>query len=95
MTVYAIAQGRIKDQEKFDQYMAEAIPTLQAHNAKVLAVDDTPGIIEGTVDYPRTVVIEFESEAAFRRWYDSPEYTAARELRAASSAGTFILVKAL
>ncbi len=94
MTVYAIAQGRIKDQEKFDQYMAKAIPTLQAHNAKVLAVDETPGIIEGTVDYPRTVVIEFESEAAFRRWYDSPEYTAARALRAASSAGTVILVKA-
>ncbi len=95
MTVYAIAQGKIKDREKFDQYMAEAILTLQAHNAKVLAVDETPIVIEGAVDYPRTVVIEFESEAAFRRWYDSPEYTAARQTRLDAAQGTFILVKAL
>jgi uncharacterized protein (DUF1330 family) len=95
MTVYAIAQGKIENRERFDQYVAEATPTLIAHDAKVLAVDESPVIVEGNVDYPRTVVIEFESEAAFRRWYDSPEYTAARRVRLDAAQGTFILVKAL
>lgn len=95
MTVYAIAQGKIEDPEKFARYMAEAMPTLEPHNAKVLALDETPIVIEGTVDYPRTVIVEFESEAAFRRWYDSPAYQAALALRLDASVGTFILVKAL
>ncbi len=95
MTVYAIAQGKVEDRERFNQYLTEATPTLTAHNAKVLALDESPVIVEGNVDYPRTVVIEFESEAAFRRWYDSPEYTAARQTRLDAAQGTFILVKAL
>ncbi len=95
MTVYAIAQGKIEDRERFNQYSAEATPTLIAPDANVLALDESPVIVEGSVDYPRTVVIEFESETAFRRWYDSPEYTAAREHRLDAAKGTFILVKAL
>ncbi len=95
MSVYAIAQGKIEDRKKFDRYIAEATPTLLAHDAKVLAIDETPVIVEGAIDYPRTVILEFESEAAFRRWYDSPEYTAAREHRLEAAQGRFILVKAL
>jgi uncharacterized protein (DUF1330 family) len=95
MTVYAIAQGKIEDQDKFNQYVAEATPTLIAHNAKLLALDEAPVFIEGSVDHPRTVILEFESESAFRRWYDSPEYTAARQHRLDAAKGTFILVKAL
>jgi uncharacterized protein (DUF1330 family) len=95
MTVYAIAQGKIEDQARFDQYVTEAIPTLTAHNAKVLALDESPEVIEGSIQFPRTVIIEFESESAFHRWYDSPEYTAARQHRLAAAQGTFTLVKAL
>jgi uncharacterized protein (DUF1330 family) len=95
MTVYAIAQGKIEDREQFNQYVVEATPTLAAHHVKVLALDETPVVIEGSIDYPRTVVLEFESEAAFHDWYDSPEYMAARKLRLEAALGTFILVKAL
>jgi len=64
MSVYAIAQGKIEDRKRFDRYVAEATPTLLAHDAKVLAIDETPVIVEGAIDYPRTVILEFESEAA-------------------------------
>lgn len=95
MTVYAIAQGKIENRDKFNQYVAAASPTLVAHNAKLLALDEAPEVVEGQVDYPRTVILEFESESAFHNWYHSPEYTAARELRLDSALGTFILVKGL
>jgi uncharacterized protein (DUF1330 family) len=95
MPVYAIAQGRIENREKFDEYVALASPTLVEHKARLLALDETPAIIEGSIDYPRTVVLEFESEQAFYDWYDSPEYTAARALREESAQGTFILISGI
>ena len=54
MTVYAIAQGKIEDRERFNQYIAEATPTLIAHDANVLALDESPVIVEGSVDADRT-----------------------------------------
>ena len=92
MTVYAIAQGRVDNREQFDAYVVAAGPTLDAHNARLLALDETPDVIEGEVAYPRTVILEFTSTAAFYNWYNSAEYIAARELRKTASVGTFILV---
>ena len=93
MTVYAIAQGRVDDREQFDAYVTAASPTLEAHGARLLALDESPEVVEGEVSYPRTVILQFESEQAFHDWYDSPEYRAARELRGTAVAGTFILVQ--
>lgn len=93
MSVYAIAQGRIEDRQQFDRYVAQAIPTLEAHRVKLLALDEAPAVIEGRVEYPRTVILEFESVQAFHAWYDSAEYRAARKLRREAHVGTFILVK--
>ena len=93
MTVYAIAQGRIDNREQFDAYLAAAGPTFAGHDVKILASDETPDVVEGEVPYPRTVIIQFNSAATFYRWYDSPEYQAARRLRETASAGTFILVQ--
>jgi uncharacterized protein (DUF1330 family) len=95
MSVYAIAQGRIDDRKAFERYVELATPTLQTHNARILAVDEAPTSIEGTIDYPRTVILEFDSADAFHAWYDSPEYVAARQHRIAASAGRFILVTGL
>jgi len=95
MAVYAIAQGHIENREQFDEYLAHSGPTIEAHNVKLLAVDEVPVEIEGAMDYPRTVILEFESEDHFYRWYDSPEYTAARKFREGASVGRFILVRGL
>lgn len=93
MAVYAIAQGRIGDPQRFNEYLARSGPTLQAHSVKLLAIDESPLVIEGTTDYPRTVILEFESVGHFHRWYDSPEYADARQFREGASVGRFILVK--
>lgn len=92
MSVYAIAQGRITDRKALNEYIAHAVPTLEAHAVKVLALDETPTMIEGEAEFPRTVILEFDNADAFHRWYNSPEYQAAREYRLAASVGTFILV---
>ena len=93
MTVFAIAQGRVTDAEAMNNYLALAGPTLEAHQVKLLALDENPENVEGEVEYPRTVILEFTNEAAFYRWYNSDEYQAARKHRLDATKGTFILVK--
>jgi uncharacterized protein (DUF1330 family) len=93
MTVYAIAQGTITDRDAFDRYLAQSGPTLLAHGARLLAVDEQPTAVEGEIDHPRTVIIAFDSAEQFYRWYDSAEYRAARQARESASRGRFLLVQ--
>jgi uncharacterized protein (DUF1330 family) len=78
-----------------DQYVAKVIPTIQSAGGRILGFDETAEVVEGDVEYPRTVVLEFESREAFRAWYDSPDYQAILPLRLESAPGTLILVNGL
>jgi uncharacterized protein (DUF1330 family) len=95
MPVYVIAQGRIDDREKLDQYVAKVIPTIQAGGGRILGFDETPEVVEGEVEHPRTVILEFPSREDFRAWYDSAGYQAILPLRLESAPGTLIVVNAL
>ena len=52
-----------------------------------------PQHIEGEAAGCRTVILEFESEADFRTWYDSPEYQAIIGKRHAATTGFAILAQ--
>lgn len=95
MTVYAIAQSRITDPEQFRKYLARSGATLAAHQVELLAIDEHTVLVEREPDYPRTVILKCESAEHFRRWYDSPEYQAARREREQASIGRFVLVQGL
>lgn len=95
MSVYVVAQGRIEDREMLGSYVSKALPTIQSHGGRVIAFDETPQFIEGSIEHPRTVILEFESEAAFRAWYDSPEYQEILPKRLEAAPGTLILVQGL
>ena len=95
MPVYVVAQGRIENRELLDQYVAQALPTISAHGGRVVAFDETPEVVEGTVEYPRTVIVEFATREAFRAWYDSPEYQAILPQRFEAAPGTLIVAQGL
>jgi uncharacterized protein (DUF1330 family) len=95
MPVYVIAQGRIEDPEKLGQYVAKALPTIQASGGRVLGFDESPEVVEGEVAHPRTVILEFESKQDFRRWYDSADYQEILPLRLESTPGTLIVVNGI
>ena len=93
MSVYVIAQGKIENRAMLDQYVAKVMPTIASHQGRILAFDEQPEVVEGPIDHPRTVIIEFPSMTAFRRWYDSPEYQEILPLRLKSTPGTLIVAK--
>ncbi len=81
MPVYFIGQVDLKDAAAYDRYMEAATPSVVASGAKVIAADDHVEPIEGDWHGGRTVIMEFVDEAAFRAWYDSPEYQQAKKIR--------------
>ncbi|PYL49276.1 MAG: DUF1330 domain-containing protein [Verrucomicrobia bacterium] len=93
MSVYVIAQGKIEDRGLLDQYVAKVIPTIESYQGRVVAFDEQPKVIEGAIEHPRTVLLEFPSMMSFHAWYDSPEYQEILPLRLKSVRGTLIVAQ--
>jgi uncharacterized protein (DUF1330 family) len=95
MPVYVIAQGRIENREMLDEYVSKVVPTIKAGGGRIIAFDESAQVIEGEIDHPRTVILEFESRDAFAAWYDSADYQEILPLRLNSTPGTMIVVDGL
>lgn len=93
MSVYFIVQEEIHDEAAMAPYaeMARRAP----NNGKLVAIDDAPVVIEGDWHGKRVVIIEFEDEAAFHAWYDSPEYQEALKIRLGATDSRSALVHTL
>ncbi len=88
MSYYFVVNYDVSDQEKYDRYVAGAVPTLEQYGGEILVVDHEPNYLEGNSAHV-LVVLEFESEAAAMKWYNSPEYQAIVNLRIDASEGWF------
>jgi uncharacterized protein (DUF1330 family) len=89
---YLVANFMIKDQTVFNQYMKAAGALPQKYNGKVIIYNDNPTVLEGN---PQTViaVVEFTSLTEAERFYNSAEYTAAKQFRIAATEGWVILTE--
>ena len=81
MSAYVIVQAEITDPEKFPEYQKLAAPAVQKYNGKFLG-RGAPDTVEGQWSAPVVLIMEFESVEAAKDFFNSPEYTAAREARA-------------
>ena len=93
MSVYVIVQGKVENRSLLDQYVTKVISTIESRRGRVVAFDEEPEVIEGSIEHPRTVILEFPSMTAFQAWYDSPEYQEILPLRLKSTRGTLIVAK--
>ncbi len=78
---YLIAQVEVTDPAQYAQYRTLSSLAIEAHGAEVLARGGAVDVLEGGVDPGRVVVLKFPSAEHARRFYESPEYTAARAAR--------------
>lgn len=96
MSVYALAQLRIHDAERYGRYMSRFMPVLEKYNGVLLAADEAPRVLEGQWwDRNKVVLMEFADAAAFRAWATSPEYTEIAEDRKAGAEVVVLLIKGL
>ncbi|RJT34899.1 DUF1330 domain-containing protein [Mesorhizobium waimense] len=89
---YMIANYTINDQAGFKKYMEEAGPLAPKFGGKIIVFNLNATAVEGE---PKKVmaIAEFPSLADAQRFYKSPEYTAARKFRVASTEGSVIITE--
>jgi len=82
MATYVIgAVLSVKDPEKFAAYQQVAGRTVALYGGKILGGGTNIEVADGTWSPIGMVVIEFESMAKAKEWYNSPEYSAVKSQR--------------
>jgi uncharacterized protein (DUF1330 family) len=92
---YLLVQTDVLDPDRYAEYAAIAPDIVAKYGGRYLARGGRTVTLEGPPARGRVVVIEFPSMDAAQRFYASPEYTAARKLRAGAANGQFVLVEAM
>ena len=81
MPAYVIVETDVHDSEQYEQYKAASPAAVAAGGGRFVVRGGELAVLEGDWEPTRLVVAEFEDLEAVKRWYDSPEYQAAKTLR--------------
>ena len=89
---YLVAHIRVHDKDGYQRFAAMAGPAIKDYGGRVLARQPEPEHREGELRGV-SVLIEFDSLDAARRFYESEAYTAARAVRETAAETDLMLVE--
>lgn len=92
MSCYFVAQIAIHDKDEYQKYLNGFDSVFERYQGKVIAVEETPTILEGDWTFSRMVIIKFPNEDEAGRWYHSPEYQSLLQHRLKASRGTALFI---
>ena len=81
MPAYVIVETDIYDPEQYEQYKAVSPAAVAGGGGRFVVRGGELAVLEGDWEPVRLVMLEFEDLEAAKRWYASPEYQAAKQLR--------------
>jgi uncharacterized protein (DUF1330 family) len=91
---YWIAHVNITNPERYKDYIAANAEPLRKYGARFLVRNGDRTLPEGQLLAGRRhAVIEFDSYAAAKACYESPEYQAAVKIRAEASTADFVIIE--
>ncbi|KVQ61107.1 DUF1330 domain-containing protein [Burkholderia territorii] len=89
---YIIARIDVIDEAAYARYVGMATAAIEQYGGSVLVRGGACRVLEG-VGRARNVVIEFASRELAERYYQSPEYAAARAARTGVAIADFVAVE--
>ena len=92
---YIIAQASVTNPEQYEGYKALAGAAVSKYGGKYIVRGGATHLLEGDWAPPRLVILEFDSVEQAKRFYDSPEYRAAREQRLGAAQMNMLVVEGL
>lgn len=95
MSIYVVAQIRIHDRAEYAKYEGGFMEIFSQHGGEMLAVDESPTVLEGQWSHTRTVIIKFDDKSAVDAWYHSESYQRLAEHRWAASVADIALIQGL
>ena len=93
MPAYVIADVKVTDPAKFQEYVSQVPATVEKYGGKYRVRGGAIEKVEGDWEPSRMVVIEFESMEQLKKWYHSQEYSNPMRLRHESANATVIFVE--
>jgi len=89
MSAYAVAAVNVENARVFAEYFEAAQASFLAactkqpgFSCELIAADEQPLLLEGTLPGKRIVVFKFDSKENLLKWYNSSEYQEAKTIRA-------------
>ncbi len=92
MAAYIVADIEITDPNEYQKYAQQTAATLERYGGKFLVRGGNPETLEGDWKTKRLVILEFPGDEQAKSWYDSPEYSAIKEIRHRSAISKMLLV---
>jgi len=91
-SAYLIANVDVTDPVQYEEYKKLSSIAMKAHGAEICIRGGKVEVLEGDWNPARFVMLKFPSVEAAHRFYDSPEYAAARKARAGAAIMRMIVV---
>ena len=95
MPAYLIVETDINDPEQYELYKAASPGAIAAHGGRFVVRGGETAVLEGDWSPKRLVVVEFDDLEAAKRFYDSPEYQAAKKLREGAASLNMVAVEGI
>jgi len=95
MPAYVIFDVEIRDSERYQHFMSQVKPALEAAGGRYLARGGAHKVYEGDWNPRRIVVLEFPSVAAFEAFYHGELYQGLKHIRDECSSARLVSVEGL
>ena len=95
MKAYIIAQADVSNPEQYEGYKKLAGEAVAKYGGRYIVRGGATHLLEGNWNPPRLVVLEFDTLEQAKRFYDSPEYQAARKQRQGAARMNMLVVEGL
>lgn len=95
MSAYVFANVRVEDHAVYEQYKQMVPATIQRYGGRYLARGGRAQVLEGSLRLGRTIVLEFPSYEDAQRWYSSPEYAEAKQIRQGCAVAEVAIIEGL
>ena len=95
MSAYVIFDVEIRDPSRYQDFMKQVKPALDAAGAKYLARGGALKVYEGEWTPLRIVLLEFPSVAAWETFYYGPVYQGLKSIRDECSSARLVCVQGL
>lgn len=92
MPAYLLANIRVHDTERYQEYVAHVPALIAKHGGKYRVRGGDAEVLEGEWSPDRFVIIEFPDRAAALAFYGDPDYKPYRTLRQSLTDSNVILV---
>jgi uncharacterized protein (DUF1330 family) len=93
MPAYIIAMVNVTDPQKYQEYAKLAGPAGVKYGGKFVVRGGAKTPLEGDIPFQRIVVNEFPDVETAKRFYNSPEYQAARQKRLGAADFHMVIVE--